>query len=529
MIKVKKMKLTTRLIVSNIMLFMVLLLLIFFFVTLLTNQFLFYKNRDELLDKRQQVSDYLQLHKKDLDFMPPRDRIIAVGKLLDQINFFESNQFLVLVSNEGTLNSFLYKPQYYVNRISTTVPFEVKHLNLKTAYIPAKEDEPFSSPTLKVTILHSFDGADYKPLQVNHYYLPRIDTDRTLYTDHVLGKDYIYTTLMCDFPNDRIFISLFLNPDLDRDFVASLKSALIISSLMSIVVLSLLGKFFTRSALRPLVDLSYIAQNINNETLNYRIPSTDSNDEVDTLIKSLNLMLQNLETSFQSQQRFVSDASHELRIPLTVVLGYIDLLKTVGESHEDRGALLAESLNAIEEEAKNMNALVEKLLLIARLESKRFITAYQPINLLEFFKKYKYECERLYPDHHFVNQLDYKGNLMADRELFVQMIRALTENAVKYSQNGTITFISHETESNFSITVKDTGYGIPKEAIPHLANRFYRVDVDRNRTTGGSGLGLSIVNTLMKAHYGRVVIESEEGLGTKVTLHFPKESSKKLP
>lgn len=519
--RVRKINLTTRITLYNAFLFLIVVVLIYFLVTVLTKQFIYNRNRDELLDKSQQIREYLSPYKARFTSMNEKERIRKISALLEDIQLFDSSQYFIFITDSHSNNSFSYKPQYYIQQISKNMPFDLKHVSAQTTYTERLIHDKFTTSTMHYELFHSFDGNDYKPLFQGHLILPGSGTERQVQSFNVSNQTLWYTTIRCDFEaNDSVFITLVLTPQLDHTFLLSLRSALILAGIISLFIVFFMGKFFTRRALRPLVDLSYIAQNINNETLNYRIPCSDSNDEVDTLVKSLNLMLDSLDQSFQSQKRFVSDASHELRIPLTVMLGNIELLRKVGFTDE---TLLKESLEAIEEEAKNMNRLVEKLLLIARLESKRMTTQVTALEIDSFLNRFVLECQRIYPDQNFTLSLKTPAICYADKELLTQMLRALTENAIKYGEGSDVTIGYFESAKHHVIFVKDRGQGIPSHLVPNLTERFFRVASDRNRTTGGTGLGLSIVSALMKAHKGTLEIISEPQMGTEVRLKFPQK------
>jgi len=511
------MKLSTRITLSNIVLYTLLIAVTMHFVSIFTSQFLFLKNREDLLAKHEQISDMLDNEQPSLSITPQAIRFNSLSEKLKQYYIVDNNKTMILIFDSMGNNSYnlnkdmfdsLFLSEYKIN--PKNIEFQVDRVNDAQrqreilnvniySYLNANEKIKFSSSRLEVQSRSA---------------MPFIQETKFLDTK------MMYTTVRYDSKDGySAFITIFLDPQIEKNFLLSLNSALIISSIIGILFLTLFGRLFTRRALRPLVALSHEAQKIDNEVLSYRIPSSQTNDEVDTLIKSLNMMLQNLERSIKKKKRFVSDASHELRIPLTIVLGYIDLLKTMGYDNEE---LLKESIDSIEIEATNMKNLVEKLLLIARLENNRINVNMENIQLEEFFKKMEFECHKLYPDYHFSFELDYIDWLYTDYDLLTQILRALSENAVKYSPSGsTITYSSKVERQYVEIVVSDQGSGINSEDIPKLTNRFYRLSEDRNRKTGGTGLGLSITDSLVKALGGFMRIESEIGKGTRILLYFP--------
>ncbi|MBF4694086.1 HAMP domain-containing protein [Fusibacter sp. Q10-2] len=513
----RKLKLTTRITVFNVILFAILILFVFLFVTVLTRQFLFYKNKDELISKKTQIEDFINEDADILYQTPDNQRVPYLYERLKKLYLFENYKFVVLVSDNANRTSYLLNKSYYDRFVTGTEYTDTSNLST-VLKVETSTDGTFLD--LKIYDNQASDGQSIIGSLQIPFSLDQTTSD--VFITKILGTDVMHTTSNIVFlDGKKVYITLFLTSTLDEDYLMSLNSALFVSSIIGILLLSIFGRYFTRRALRPLVNLSYTAQNINNENLDYRIPSIGTNDEVDTLIKSLNFMLQNLEKSFDYQKRFVSDASHELRIPLTIILGYVDLLKTMGY---DERELLDESIESIESEAKNMKNLVEKLLLLARVENRTFEVNFDRISVKEISDKLIHECRIIYEDYTFDSELNYTGDIIVDKELIVQIFRALVDNAVKYTEPpGTITVTSRELRKYYEIAIQDTGRGIPAENIPNLTNRFFRVDEDRNRKTGGVGLGLAIVESLMKVQGGRIQIESQEHVGTKISLLFPKD------
>ena len=513
----RKLKLTTRITVFNVILFAILILFVFLFVTLLTRQFLFYKNRDELISKKVQVEDFINEDINILYQTPENQRVNYIYDRLKKLYLFENYKFVVLVSDDSNRTSYPLNKSYYDRFITGE-----EYTDLSTFSTVLKIETTSDGTFLNMRIYDNQASVDQSILTSFKIPFALTQNSSDVFVTKVLKTDVMHTTSNIVFlDGKKVYITLFLTSTLDEDYLMSLNSALFVSSIIGILLLSIFGRYFTRRALRPLVNLSYTAQNINNENLDYRIPSIGTNDEVDTLIKSLNYMLQNLEKSFDYQKRFVSDASHELRIPLTIILGYVDLLKTMGYDEKE---LLEESIDSIESEAQNMKNLVEKLLLLARVENRTFEVNFDRVSVEEISDKLIQECRLIYEDFTFNAELDYLGDLIVDKELIIQVFRALVDNAVKYTDPpGTITITSRELRKYYEIAIADTGRGIPTENIPNLTNRFFRVDEDRNRKTGGVGLGLAIVESLMKVQGGRIQIESQENVGTRIALLFPKD------
>lgn len=514
---IRKIKLTTRITLSNVILFTMLILLIMYFVSVLTNRFLVIKNKEELLMRQQQIVELLKAEKNTIDRIDPDDRIAYIYQKFENYYIIDHFKTMLLVYDTQGNTSYIFDKDFYDILMLNQLKINPKNIRIQ---LELQNTEDKNQETMRFNLWKHIDVSErilYSsfPITVPSKYASPILTE-----DKLMGYDLMYTTVRYDYGSDySAFVTVTLYPAIDKDFLLSLNSALLVSALLGILFLSIFGKWFTRRALRPLVELSNMAKNVESEILSYRIAPTDSNDEIDMLIKSLNHMLENLEHAFEHQKKFVSDASHELRIPLTIVLGYIDLLKTMGT---DNPALLEESLTTIEDEATNMKNMVERLLILARLENKRLRIEYETVHPNTLFNKTIVDCMRLYPTHHFTSEMHYNGTIDVDVELFNQVLRALLENAVKYSDPGTTIALTCAQKNMFiEVCVIDQGKGIPKESIANLVNRFYRLSEDRNRKTGGTGLGLSIVDALIKAHGGHMRIDSAVDEGTKVSLFIP--------
>lgn len=236
------------------------------------------------------------------------------------------------------------------------------------------------------------------------------------------------------------------------------------------------------------------------------LPEPEGRDEVATLARALNRMLARLEAAFQAQKRFLADASHELRTPITAILGHVGYLKRRTNPTEAQ----KESLEVIEREGQRMRKLVGDLLDLASSEAG---WRFEPriINLTQVLSEVAEEYE-----HTFSGEIRLEVPEVAwvrgDADRLHQVFANLVSNAIKAGAT-TITLRIHAPRERIIAQVADNGRGIPKEHVPHLFERFYRVDKARDRAQGGSGLGLAIVKAIVEAHGGEVWVESEQGKG----------------
>ena len=270
--------------------------------------------------------------------------------------------------------------------------------------------------------------------------------------------------------------------------------------------------------------------------------------ELEGLESALNNMLRRLEDEKKKQMRFVDDASHELRTPIAVIHGYADMLDRWGKSDPK---VLDEAVTAIKAESEHMTTLIDQLLFLARGEMDRHVLDRQPLDAQALLDEIMVESEMLDGDHLF-RMLSHPGDgeadtgedgeeqdspakltVRADHALLKQSVRILRDNAVKYTPaGGEVTFKAYErqrpagdgtTFRQVCIEVGDNGIGIPADELPRIFDRFYRGSNARADNAGGSGLGLSIAQWIVREHGGTIEAISGSGFGTRMTIVLPAE------
>jgi two-component system, OmpR family, sensor histidine kinase ArlS len=317
------------------------------------------------------------------------------------------------------------------------------------------------------------------------------------------------------------YLQVAYNLEKSYKFMEILFMLLAVSDALGIVLSILVGYAVSRRMLRPIDKITKTAQSISINDLGRRIPAGKADDEITRLAVTFNDMLDRLKDSVDRQGRFVSDASHELRTPVSVILGYAGLLDRGGKN--DR-KVLQESVDAIKNETIGMHELIEKLLFLARSDGSKTTVSKEPVDLLQLLADVADESRMIAPGKDI--SVDVFGNpaLNADRRMMKQMLRNLVDNSIKFTKpDGSIAIHAEKAGGDMvKITVEDNGIGIPSDEIGHIFDRFYRVDKTRAKVTGGSGLGLSIVKSIVDAHGGEISIESTPENGTHVTIFLPK-------
>jgi two-component system sensor histidine kinase ArlS len=286
------------------------------------------------------------------------------------------------------------------------------------------------------------------------------------------------------------------------------------------VLLSVIGGFLLyRTVLKPISDSIQTMQQIESSLVFNKIPSRGkSNGELFIMTETFNRMMERLKESFNKQQRFVSDASHELNTTLTIIEGYAHMLRRWGTIDEK---VHRESIEAIYEESKHMRTMTQQLLDLASSQQNEKLSL-ERFDLLACCEQVVSLVRKLHSQKITVHSAEKEAWIQADAAKIKQLLTILIDNALKYSQKSIEIHVTTTTEGA-AIEVKDYGIGIPAGEIEHVFERFYRVDKSRHRKTGGTGLGLPIAQSIVNEHRGTIRIESEVGIGTKVIVHLPSE------
>ncbi|NRT36223.1 signal transduction histidine kinase [Clostridium beijerinckii] len=301
------------------------------------------------------------------------------------------------------------------------------------------------------------------------------------------------------------------------------------------------GTMKIRRTLKPLDEIAETASRLSNMTFDEekfqnleetiskispvisdeRIYTGDS--ELHGLEEAINNLLERMRDSYKQQARFVSDASHELRTPISVIQGYANMLDRWGKNDE---SVLNESIEAIKSESENMKNLVEQLLFLARgingktqINPKEFLLNDMMNEVLE-------ESKMIDEKHIYKYYSSEEIIVQGDIGLLKQAARILIENAAKYTEENEVimlkTGINEKGEPYFSI--QDNGIGMDEKDIPHIFERFFRADTARVRKNGGTGLGLSIAKWIVDGHKGYFSVLSRKGIGTRITIFLPGSS-----
>jgi heavy metal sensor kinase len=327
------------------------------------------------------------------------------------------------------------------------------------------------------------------------------------------------------YDEDRLVDVLQIGENLEANntTLAQLLWARLIYTPLLILLLSGCGWFLAGRALSPLQQITDAIRRITAENLNLRLPVGKKKNELTDLSISFNETLERLANSFNRIKQFTGDASHELRTPLAILKGETEVSLRWAKGEEELRQTLASNL----EEIERMERITEGLLHLAKSESGEFRLNLSSFSLNDLLQDLYIHSKTLGETKKIETilqmQVDHEVFIRADQMHLHRALLNFVTNAVKYTpEGGEITLTLALNDANEArIHVHDTGMGIPAKHLPHIFERFYRVDEARNRNIGGTGLGLSIVKAIIDAHQGRIRVLSTPGQGSEFIVYLP--------
>lgn len=265
--------------------------------------------------------------------------------------------------------------------------------------------------------------------------------------------------------------------------------------------------------------LAGVISTIDPKQLNRQLSVETTQEELKDLAAAINDLLYRIRQAYQSQVRFVADASHELRTPISVLQGYANLLDRWGKHDEQT---MQEAIDAIKSETENMKILVEQLLFLARGDNETIHLERTAFDCCKVVEEIVRDARLIDPVHTYETRLAGPAWIEADQQLIKQALRVLVDNSIKYTPGGGMIRLQvFKEEETVKIQVQDNGIGIPPEDVPRIFDRFYRSDQSRARKTGGSGLGLAIARWIVEHHAGHFEVISRLEIGTRISIILP--------
>ena len=415
------------------------------------------------------------------------------------------------------------------NNLDNTLQNRANSLNTPTYVVPKSNE-----------LLMSFDANGNETQSVGGV---TVDTPKLsgLIKKAIAGQNAYLSATGTENQNIRLYATSFLNPFNGQpvvivvgqttteitDVLHTFVYVIVIAMVAIIILAGIGGLFLAERALKPVQQITKTAQNIEGSDLSQRI-NVKTDDELGMLASTLNEMIGRLEESFNRQRQFTADASHELRTPLAIMQAEATLALSKERAPDD----YRKSLETISQESVYMSSVIGKLLFLARSDAGKEQLTFEDVELKGLITGLASNIEALAQDKGIKFAVDAHEELMVSgdkvklRQLFINIL----ENAVRYTPTaGHISVSLVKQESNAVVSISDTGIGIPPEHLPHIFERFYRVDKARARADGGVGLGLAIAKIITESHKGKIEVESELGKGTTFRISIPVKSPETTP
>ncbi|WP_249898562.1 HAMP domain-containing sensor histidine kinase [Paenibacillus sp. PK3_47] len=304
--------------------------------------------------------------------------------------------------------------------------------------------------------------------------------------------------------------------------LSTVRSILLLSGLGAVVIALGITWFIARTLSRPLLQMQTATRKIAAGDLETRL-TIRSRDEIGHLAGAINDLAVDLQHYRDTRQEFLANISHELRTPITYLQGYAKVVRDGLYETDDEKKLYLEIIN---QEAHRIQHLVDDLFELAKMEEGKITLNRENVDLRQVVDQSVRRMELTVKDKGLNLTAAYEGRaylLPGDRKRMEQIVMNLLENAVRYTDEGAVHIRLQYTGHSAVLVIQDTGIGIPEAELPHVLERFYRVEKSRSRQYGGTGLGLSIVNKLVELHGGTLSITSKLGEGTRCEVTFYRE------
>lgn len=310
----------------------------------------------------------------------------------------------------------------------------------------------------------------------------------------------------------RLIVSL---EDLDSQHIFYTLFIMVLC-IVALALVAVSGIFFIRSIVRPVARINDTAKLIAKGDFNARVESGNNNDEISELCDTVNYMSEEIARADRVKNDFISTVSHELRTPLTAIKGWAETIRDIGDQE-----MTEKGIDIIISEADRLYNIVEDLLDFSKMQSGRMVMRAEPVDIIDeldsavsvFNDRSKRDGITL-----IYNSPDITAPMSADRNLIKQVFANILDNAFKYTKSGgRVAVFAERAGDNLVVSVADTGCGISPEDLPHITEKFYKA----NMSVRGSGIGLAVVDEIIRMHNGKLDIASSQGRGTVVTIFLP--------
>lgn len=319
---------------------------------------------------------------------------------------------------------------------------------------------------------------------------------------------------------DVSFYSPYHMSENDFQFITTLNCILVAVGSVSLIGAVIMGILLANSIVKPVSKVVEITQKISDGDYDTRFKEGSRTKELHELAHAVNQMAESLEEQESMRKRLTSDVAHELRTPVANISSYMEMMMDgIMEPTPER-------LQSCYDELQRLSGLISDLERLRQVENENLVLDKSDIDLRELSLAVMENFESQLREKHLDGRVVGDTSIVsADRDRMQQVITNLVSNAIKYSNDGGIVrVVIEDTKDSGIIHVEDSGIGIPQEDLKRIFERFYRTDKSRNRKTGGAGIGLTIVKTIVQAHKGKISAQSAEGKGSRFTVVLPKAS-----
>ncbi|MFD6440517.1 ATP-binding protein [Peribacillus sp. NPDC060186] len=339
-------------------------------------------------------------------------------------------------------------------------------------------------------------------------------------------KEERYIATVTPFKSDKEnegYVYMFKNTGDVEDLISQLNKHFLFATLLLLFFMLVTIYFLSKALTRPLITMKEATTKLSKGNFSVSVP-VRSKDELGELAQSIQSLANELNYLKKERNEFLASISHELRTPLTYIKGYADIARRKDLDIPER----TQYLEIIHEESQRLNSLLDELFNIARMDVNTFTISKEIVHLSSYLQSVYEKVLPAFTNKNIQLNLVCKDNLFMDIDpsRFEQVLLNLLDNTLKYSNEYTVTTIkATESFGSISIAIIDQGVGIPKEDIPHVFDRLYRVEKSRARATGGFGLGLSIVKQLVEVQGGTISVKSSMEQGTCFTIIFKEKKN----
>ncbi|MCE5286757.1 MAG: HAMP domain-containing protein [Pelosinus sp.] len=324
--------------------------------------------------------------------------------------------------------------------------------------------------------------------------------------------------IMVDGEKVGALISATTTGKLEENFISSIKMANIKAGMLATILALIVGIYLSKKMSKPLVTLSEAAKKIANRELSHRVP-VYTKDEIGEVGAAFNKMAESIEHNELLRKNLIADVAHELRTPLSILRGNLELLQ------EEIIEPAPEVFASLHEESIRISRLVEDLQSLSHADAGDLKFDFDSEDLAQVVRKVVLElkAEAAKKNIELCAEGATEIYVRMDQYRIGQVLYNLISNAIRYTEQGIVKITINDLPEYVQVEIKDSGTGIAEEYVPFLFDRFYRVEKSRNRFSGGSGLGLAIAKSFVEAHGGRIWVESKIGEGSNFIFSLPKE------